>query len=297
MSVKRFSTVLALAMAGVVVFSTTGARADELQEFEQARNAYEAQNYRLSVQRFEALVGGDVPHLESRPLILESRKYLAASYLFANRRADAEHQFELLLQEDGSYEVDPVMFPTEVLDVFAAVKARMRDTIANAQRAREEEEARRQREQNEAQAREAERHRLLLDLAQTEVIEHQNSRWIAFVPFGVGQFQNGHNGLGWALAISEGLLGALSITSYLLWASLIGEKPAEADLDRAELAERAFRISNWVTTGLFAALAITGVIDAQVRFVPSIREQRRRPLPDALRPNTVGFGGAPLFSF
>src|SRR5262245_7693507 len=100
------------------------ARADELEDFEHARQAYEAQNYAQAIERFEALVGGEVPHITTRALVLESRKYLAASYLFVHDIPHAEEQFARLLGDDPTYP-EPTAFPSEVRATFARVRTRV----------------------------------------------------------------------------------------------------------------------------------------------------------------------------
>ena len=223
-----------------------------------------------------------MPRLRSRPLILESRKYLAASYLFLGRRELAETQFEKLVQEDPNYELDPVAFPKDVLEAFARVRQhlKLREEKQKARYAEAERE--RLKSENARRALERERFRRLIRLATTETLEERNSRWLAMLPFGVGQFRNGHRRLGITLAIGESLLAALSLTSFLLHASLVNEQPDS--VDEAQRVERGYRVTNWVTTGLFFATAAGGIIDAQVRFKPVLRFERRRNLEPGLLP-------------
>lgn len=269
-----------------VLLAATSAEADELNDFQRARSAYESQEHRLAAERFEELLGGDVPRLTTRALVLESRKYLGASYLFLGRRADADHQFELLLRDDAQYELDPVAFPAEVLEVFNAVRARM----ANA--AQQEEIRRRERE--EAARRAAadqllmERSRMdrLLALATEERVEVQNQRWVAWMPFGAGQFQNGNTALGVVFLASETLLLATSVTTYIWHTTL----PDSADLtiaSRAEAAQRESQLAtvNYVSVAALLGVAAIGIVDAHVRFVPATWETRHRELPDDLRPS------------
>lgn len=282
------ATAASLALA--LCFTAAAARADDLEDFERARRAYDDQSFPVAVQRFEILVGGETPALQSRPLVLESRKYLGAAYLFVGRREAAERQFERLLDEDPTYQIDPVAFPAEVILVFSAVRQRVE------QHRRTTEEAR-QRAEEEARRREAERiigerQRMarLIELAETERERQQNSRWIGLIPFGVGQFQNGHPGVGVAFAVTEGVLAVASIITYLLHESIrtdvqplpVGEPEPAARRD-ARVAATGLRISNWVSTALLGAVAVGGIVDAQIRFVPVIESTRHRPLPPELR--------------
>src|ERR1700755_276185 len=90
-----------------------GARANDFEEFEAARGAYEAQDYARAVLLFETLAGGDNPGLSNRSLVLESKKYLGAAYLFQGKLPEAEREFERLLRLDPQYMLDPLGFPEE----------------------------------------------------------------------------------------------------------------------------------------------------------------------------------------
>ncbi len=275
------------------------AHADELTEFQLARNAYEAQSHRVAVTRFEALVGVDPPRLTNRALILEARKYLAASYLFVGRRADAERQFELLVRADPRYELDPIAFPTEVLDLFTVVRTRLETEIRTQELARLAAEQA-QRDRDSAEIRDA-RARLarLVALARTETIEQRPSRWIATIPFGVGQFQNGNEGLGWAFALLQTAALATSVITWTIHDNLPRDNTFTDDEDAlARVTENFLRVTNWIATGAFAALALAGIVEAHFSFRESITVQRQRPIPEGILPIEVrvgiGLGGASL---
>jgi hypothetical protein len=276
-----------LAFSLVVLAGSTArqAHADELDDFEEARQAYSAQEYADAVERFEALVGGDHPQLSSPPLILESRKYLAASYLFLGRSSDAERQFIVLLRENPDYQLDPLRFPREVLALFGTVRERVHQEREATERDRaQREQAARDRTARDQQAA-ARRLARLEELAAHETVVTTNSRWLAFVPFGVGQFQNGNDGLGAVLAVSEAVLLATSITSFAVHLSVrdqILRSPVPEngqplpDQESARNAEAAWRITNWISSALFAVVTIAGIVDAHARFVPEIRTTRTR---------------------
>ncbi|MFW6067863.1 MAG: hypothetical protein ACOC97_05970 [Myxococcota bacterium] len=270
---------------------STPARADELSEFEEAREAYDRARYEEAVERFEALVGGDEPRLRSRPLVLESRKYLAASYLFTGHRNHAEGQLERLLRQDPDYQLDPVAFPRELHELFSSVQEQVEKERRREQRERQDrvqEELERQRRLEEQRQRITELERV----ARTEVVREENSRWVAMLPFGVGQFQNGHDRLGLALAISQGILAAGSVATFFLHRAVLasdtgglfqecprGREGAVGLCSRLERRERAYRVTNWVSTGLLAGLVAYGILDAQLRFVPHTETTRERELP------------------
>jgi tetratricopeptide (TPR) repeat protein len=259
----------------------SAARANDFDQFQRARAAYESLRYDLAAELFRGLLADALP-FDRRPLILESRKYLAATYLFLRRHEEAQTEFELLLRADQDYVLDPLAFPNEVVAKFAEVKTRLAE-----ERSRSEEQRALSENQERARAELAERQQKLrlarlFRLASTSTIERRNSRWVAMVPFGAGQFQNGDQSLGLALAIGQGVLLSTSVVTFLFHESLRDEPPPAQPSD-ARLAESALRYTNQVSFGLFAALALSGVIDAQIRFKPKHVLERTRPLPPELR--------------
>ena len=269
------------------------ARAGELVDFQAARAAYDAHDFARAVTLFEELVGGDTPRLESEELILESRKYLGAAYLFVNRPNAAETQFELLLTADPTYELDPAAFPVEVMELFASVRARLVER-ARIEEEREAEAARR--------AYERERIRALVAFAEEEVqIEIENSRWLAALPFGVGQFQNGDDGLGAFFLVSETLLALTlvgTLAGYLYTQRLVAASPG-GDFARFEAPRilTALEATNWTSIGLLGGLVIAGIAEAQLNFHPTRIVRHRRVVPPELLEGvelSVGLGSVAL---
>ena len=275
------------------------ALANDFDQFQNARAAYDSQNYALAADLFRGLLT-DADAGDDRPLIIESRKYLAAAALFLGRKQEAQAQFEALLRVEPDYVLDPLAFPDEVGRLFSEVKARVDAERQRAQQDREKTQAA-QAEQAARHARQLEQQRdgmsRLLSLASTERIEERHSRWIASMPFGIGQFQNGNDGLGLVLAVSEGSLLAISFASFLLHENLRGQDPNTPALRQdARTAEAVFRYTNQISLGLFTVLAVTGIVDAHLRFQPSRAYDRRRPLPpevEGLR-LSLGPGGLSL---
>jgi hypothetical protein len=137
---------------------------------------------------------------------------------------------------------------------------------------------------------EAERQAALLEFASHETVVTRNRRWIATVPFGVGQFQNGKPGLGWLFLTTEAAAAAVTLGGMVAEIELAAHAPnqvegrREADnllelnsgQDRARL--------TWVV-GLYAftALAAGGIAEAHLNYVPQFEEVRERPVPKELR--------------
>ena len=264
--------------------------ADELSDFESARRQYDKQNYAKAARGLESLVGGVVPRASNSVVRLEARKYLGATYLFLGKDEAAREQFRSLLEEDLDYEIDPVAFPEAVVQTFQEVKREV-----SAERARKDalEAARRQRERSdevEDLIRQQQRIQTLEELAAVETVEKVNSRWIAALPFGIGQFQNEDRGLGIMFAVTESAFLAASIATFIGHNSLRDENPAPSEIERATRVEKALRIGNWVSVGALLSFYVAGVVEAEVRFKPVIRTTRKRELPDDIEtpPQTTG---------
>ncbi len=266
----------------LVAASTAPVAADELSDFESARRAYDKQNYTKAARELESLVGGVVPRARNPVVRLEARKYLGATYLFLDNEKAAREQFRLLLEEDEEYDIDPVAFPEAVVQTFQQVK-----TQVEIERARDKalDEKRRKKERSdelEQLIKQQQRIASLEELARTETVERVNSRWIAALPFGAGQFQNQNRRLGIMFAVMESAFLAASVATFVGHNSLRNEMPTPEEVGRAERVERALRIGNWVSVGGLLSFYVAGLVEAQVRFRPIIRSTRERELPDDL---------------
>ncbi|MGB5191921.1 MAG: hypothetical protein WBN70_02995 [Polyangiales bacterium] len=274
-------------LTGLVVVLTAAfalpVAADELSDFEAARRNYDKQSYAKAARGLESLVGGVVPRARNPVVRLEARKYLGATYLFSGKDEEAREQFRLLLEEDPAYDIDPVAFPGAVVEAFQEVQAQVTAEVA---RQKALDEARRQRERAgelEQLIEEQQRIQGLEELAATETVEKVNSRWIAALPWGIGQFQNGNRKLGIMFAVTESAFLAASIATFIGHNSLRDENPAPDEIERAQRVEKALRIGNWVSVGALVSFYIAGVVEAEVRFKPTIRSTRQRELPDELQ--------------
>jgi tetratricopeptide (TPR) repeat protein len=257
--------------------------ADELSDFEAARRNYDKQNYAKAARGLESLVGGVVPRARNPVVRLEARKYLGATYLFLGRDEDAREQFRRLVEEDPEYDIDPVAFPGAVVQTFREVQTEVKSELAQKQALEAARQQRERADELEDLIRQQQRIQSLEELAATETVEKRNSRWIAALPFGIGQFQNEDRKLGIMFAVTESAFLAASIATFIGHNSLRDENPAPSELERARRVEKALRIGNWVSVGALLSFYVAGVVEAEVRFKPVIRTTRKRELPDELR--------------
>ncbi|MGH7434513.1 MAG: hypothetical protein ACRENE_02480 [Polyangiaceae bacterium] len=275
----------AFVLAALVVLPAAGAaRADGRTDLEKAYSAYIAHRYDDAESRLRALLDPAAGTLKDPDTIADARMYLGAVLAAEGKKEEAGNVFEALLVAKPDYEPDPLRVSTEAVDAFFDVRARLRGRLAGikAEQARVEQEAR-DRAEAERQ-REAARVAMLEKLAGEEVVRQQASRWIALVPFGVGQFQNGQDALGGLLLATE---AALVVGSGIgAGISLYDSAKANDANDRRDptgpqyqsYAQLAANVGDLLTAG-FALVAIAGVVQAQVAFVPERVQIRKRAIP------------------
>ncbi len=284
---------IALTLVALLVVPSAAWAQTSAQIFERAREAYLRGNFDEVVTLLEPLVGGVVPSIHDVLLIRESRKYLAAAYVLTGQESRARQQFEDLLRAEGeaieNFRMDPAAFPAEVLRVYRSV----RDPLV--ERLRSERETAAQR----AATRDEERRAAIVELvemAQVAEVTIPHDPALAWVPFGAGQFQNGDEGLGWFFLVTETFTLA-SAALLTAWSIAYEASVMPRALDVGAL--RALQIADWVSLGAFGALAIAGVVEAHIHFVPSHVVRRTRDIPpeiqDVIRLElTLGPGGVGL---
>ena len=296
----RPALALALAAALAVVAWAPGARADEATDFEKGRNVYLAREYREAEARFRAMLDARTGSLRTPSLRDDGHTYLGATLLALGRKDEALEQFKEVLLHNSEYQPDPLTFPTDVLDAFSDARKKYKSEIL----AEKERKAREERERKEREEREKERQRRYLAAieaqASEEIVTDRRNRWLAFVPFGVGQFQNGHKTLGFVFLGAEAALVAGTIVTFAInrfaYVDRERERNAQNDFAAQQYQDRmnATAWTNYFLWGALGATAIAGVIQANVAFVPETVTKKPRPLPKmtwSVGPGGVGLSG------
>ncbi len=288
---------------------------DEQAEFEKGRNAYRAQKYDEADARFLRMLDPQHGTLHDKVLIKQARMYWAATLLAEHQDEYAKSLFETILTEDHDFEPDPLAFPTEVFNAFIDTRTRLREKLEAIAREQYRRAAERRANEEAARQREAARIKLLEQMASEVEVTEKHSRWVALIPFGVGQFQNGQRGLGWFFLGTEAALVAGGLATVpIYWVDLANVRDtytpqtssiAQQYNDRANVV----RYVNLSLNGAFAAIAIVGAIQAEAAYVPDPVKVEPRVVPDLEAPELqsppgppptapslppVSFGAAPL---
>jgi hypothetical protein len=122
-------------------------------------------------------------------------------------------------------------------------------------------------------------------LAAQERIVTPNSRLVALVPFGVGQFQNRQRAAGTFFLVAESaLVVAAAITLPVYVADVNSRSSAYRTNDLAAQSAASSRVdalgaANVCVLGGLALVALIGIIHGEATFVPEKVEVRPRPLP------------------
>jgi hypothetical protein len=290
--VGGFAVVLALAVPRV-------ARADPAAELEKAHSAYVARHYDEAESKLRSLLASGA--VKDPDVVADARMYLGAVLVAEGKQEDAAAVFDQLLADRPRYDPDQLKVTVQAMYAFIDAKTRNKDKIrASLEAEAQAEEADRARAEQEKVS-QAKRLAMLEKLASEEIVVERHSRWVALVPFGVGQFQNGQTGLGVAFLVSESAFAA---------GSLIGAAFAiydEAQTNVATVrgwgnqstyhswADLAALLGN-VSIGASALTAVVGVIHAQLTFVPDRVEVHKRAIPalsltPLIGPTGVGLAG------
>jgi hypothetical protein len=218
--------------------------------------------------------------LPSEDAVVEAHKLLALSYFFMKKENEAEQEVTSLLALRPSYELDQFLEAPVAVRFFQGVRKRQEERLSELRRRQQEEEERRRREDEKRRAEaKAKADRVFIE---RQVIVR--SRLVAMLPFGIGQFQNGHKGAGIALATTQLAFGAASLG---LWIG-INQRYSTGEVPVRERALGELLVGLQIGTGVaFWASVIAGIIDAQVRFKPKSVIEREIHAPQKDKKTTV----------
>ncbi len=269
------------------IATAQGALADPLSDLEKAHGAYVAHKYGEAETRLRALLDTGAPQgapLKDADSVADARMYLGAVLLAEGKHAEAQSVFERLVLDKPDYQPDSLRVSLQATDALVDARARLREKLASLQmeqvRQAQEEKARADAERQKAALRLA----TLEKLATEQVIVEHHSRWEALLPFGVGQFQNGQDALGWTFLSAQSLfvLGSIGGAAVTLYdAAQARDALQRRDSTAGSYQSRAqdAAIVGDVFAAGFALVAVVGIVHAQATFVPKVVEVRSRAVP------------------
>jgi tetratricopeptide (TPR) repeat protein len=240
-----------------------------------AKNEYAYGNYEAAVDQLRLVL---YPmKLSTDQQVIEARKYLALSYYLLDRLDEVGEEFAKLLYLDPDYELDPYTVAPPVIDMFESIRRQLKPELDIIRQLK-----------SQKQIQEPVKPGVQREIERTVT---QRSELATFLPFGVGQFQNGHTGWGLTFAISELLLLAANMTAYLVAVHGVGNNyPAQ---DRSLV--QALAVTQYASLAAFGLVWSLGVFHARLHFVPEIEGPtlvRETPLAQSvpLRPGVAFIG-------
>jgi hypothetical protein len=226
------------------------------------------------------------------PSVIENARIYHATCLLGLDKPDlADEPLRAAIRTNPQMRApDSLVFPQKVVDRFLKVREDLYAELRAAER-KKIESARKEAREKQRQESEAWALMLLYErLAREEVVVTKNRRWVALVPFGVGQFQNGQPELGWLFFGAETALGITALTSLAVHSHLQAKvdsvlarrvEPDPGVKDRLE----DWRLAALLSSYGFLGIATAGILEAQLRFVPEVRVVRERKIPGLKGPH------------
>lgn len=235
-----------------LLLASATALAGPTEDLNKARDAYRVKDCATVIKSAEPLIYPR-SQLANSYDIVEARLLLGLCYYEGNRREDARQEFEALLALEPEKTLDTLLYSADAIRFFDDVRA---DVEARAQR------------DAELRAREEESRRIAEALKNARTFK-RSSYAVNFVPFGAGQFQNGHTGKGLALASSQILTGGVSAGIFLYLGfkyGLVAKVPVEDGI----FVRRLQQVE--IGTGLlFLGLYAVGVVDALLNYKATVQ--------------------------
>lgn len=303
--------VRALILVGCLLWASS-ALADPNADFEKARIAYVKKDYVEANARFEAMLDPKTGTLKTPELIRQAEFGWGAVKLALGDKTGAHTLWEKVIRDtQGNYQPDPLTYPTDVINDFIQEKSDLAETIRQQiERAAAEAAAQRKRDAEE-RARLQARVKELEKLTAEETVVVENSRLLALLPFGIGQFANHDKALGWFFLFTEGAAVLTTVVLFFPYRYNVDQANAvfsDGSLPpqyRIQLADQYaavaqnVRTADFITLGALGALVVSGIVEAQIAYKPSFSYTRKRkaaslwpslsPLPGAGA--FVGVGG------
>jgi len=218
------------------------------------------------------------------PVAIEAWRILGlAEYQLGNKGA-ARAAFVQLLSIDPDQVLDPFLVPPPVVEFFDKVRAEAEPELAPLR------EQKKQLKEQERLAEEARRRLLAEEQIRSGppskiLVVQEHIYMLNFLPFGVGQFQNGDTTKGIIIAVSQVVLGAVNLGAIFAHNAIAQDpsrrcsvstptncsNPPIPDSDRALLQN--IDVVKYVSAGLFWGVYIYGVADSLIHYVPRIETE------------------------
>ena len=251
-------------------------------DVKRARDRYEFGAYAdAAALSCEILAASPPP---SQAVALDAWRILGlATYQLGDRAASAE-AFRQLLFLDPDQVLDPFLVPPPIVEFFDRVRTDAEPELVPIR------ERKRQAQEQERLAEEARRRLAAEEQARLAppsrvVVVQEHVYLLNFMPFGIGQFQNGDTTKGIVIAVSQVVFGAINLAAIFTHNAIAQDpsrrcsvstttncsNPPIPDSDRELLNN--IDIVKYVSAGLFWGVYAYGVADSLIHYVPRIETE------------------------
>lgn len=214
------------------------------ERFREAENTFRFQDYAAAEALLNSLLHPEVL-LEDPDQVLKAREYLGACYYWLGNEKRMEEEFTALLIIAPNHRLDPFYYPAELVERLDRLRQRLSELRVIRIDDRKEPD-------DESSC-----------LVPKETVIRR-SRLVSFIPFGVGQFQNGDYLKGSLFLAGEVLALGANVGSYVAAERLRGAD-GYYSASSAKTA-RTLRVVQYASLGVLAGLAIWGVLDAALNL-------------------------------
>lgn len=239
--------------------------------FQKAENVFRFQDYKTAESMLYALLYPELK-LTNPDQIMKAHEYLGACYYWLQNEKRMEEEFTVLLTLSPTIKLDPFYYPVSLIERFEGlrkrlIELRLIDVQPPPKKNVEEDKT--------------------CEKVHEQVV--RRSRVASFMPFGIGQFENGEKTKGVLFMTGQAITLGTNIGAYLA-IEYMRKADGRFSQDDAKKA-RTLRIVQYAGLGAFAALMVIGIIDSQVNFKQEEKMIKVGPCPS---PPSTGKEGSGL---
>ena len=245
---------LLVAAALVSALGTRAAAAQSPEEkLNEAKSLFRAGQYAEVIPILSGLLY-PTSQLTAADDLVDAHLLLGIAHFQQGDRTFAEREIGEALALDRNLSITTESYSREAVEFFERKKEELE---------REEREAR------DRLARARQKRRLAEVLKNAYVLEKRRY-YVNFIPFGAGQFQNGHRGKAIFFAVSESVLGAASIGLY---AYQVIKYPDRRVPNEEVSTVKNLQVLQIATGGLCLGLIGWGIVDSLIHYDPVIQRE------------------------
>lgn len=255
-----------MALLLILAFATTAGADTVFERFDRGKAEFEHKNFGNAINILKGLLHPAV-QLTKEDDIVKAREMLGLAYFYTGKEAKAKEEFTQLLYLRPRHRLDPFLVPPPAVAFFDQI---WNDPVMKEKLEKIEKE-RKEKERIEAEKKTEKPPKTVVRRIYMHSREEHHSRFLTLLPFGIGQFQNGHTTKGILLASGGGLALITNVTCIGLLYGL-RKRDINGDLYYEDVgAAEALEIVTYVSFGVFLATWAYGIIDATLYFEPVVR--------------------------